>query len=81
MASQRGQATDAVRRHRDEAAPVLGLLGELRDDLHRLTAEIAEGVATSEQHHEMVGRLQRLAALLSIRGQRLAVRRYGAAEL
>ncbi|MCA1673485.1 MAG: hypothetical protein LC799_15235 [Actinobacteria bacterium] len=79
MASQPGRDTDAVC-HGDETAQLLSLLGELRDELHRLAAEVAEGVTTPEQYHELAGRLRRVSVLLSLRGERLAVQRYGVAS-
>ncbi|MDQ3154082.1 MAG: hypothetical protein M3R63_20965 [Actinomycetota bacterium] len=34
------------------------LLGALRDELHRLAAEMAEDVAMPERHDELAGRLR-----------------------
>ncbi len=67
---------DQCRQVDDTVLP--SVLCTLRNALHHLAADIAEDVATPEQHHELASRLQRVSALLSLRGQWLAVQRHGA---
>lgn len=63
---------------RDIALP--GELCGLRDELHRLSAEVAEDVATVERYREMARWLNDVSLRLHGEGRRLAKRR-GAPEL
>jgi len=74
------QAAEPIDDCRRSDAALLVLIGEQRDELHRLAAEIAEDVATPDRHLEVADRLCRLGRQLGSRAHRLAIRR-GAPEL
>ncbi|MDQ3151218.1 MAG: hypothetical protein M3R63_05650 [Actinomycetota bacterium] len=75
MASQADQDADVLRPGDDDRVALVAQLCAFRDDIHRLAAEMAEGVATPEQHRELAVRLQRVSAQVTRRGRRLVARR------
>lgn len=78
MANQAGRNTEAVH---DGDDVLLALLCVLRDDLHRLAVEVAEGIATVERYQDVSVLLREASLRLHREGRRLGVHRNGRAEL
>ncbi|MDQ3276127.1 MAG: hypothetical protein M3Q39_14175 [Actinomycetota bacterium] len=78
MVQDEGQHT-ARRRHGDDASLVARLC-VVRDELHRLAAEVAEDIATVERYEDVADLLCEMNLRLHDRGQLLAARRNSRVE-